>query len=177
VTKRWLLALSIIAAVVVGLWFALPEAPQTVKEGDVAPTFSLADLDGKQHALPTGEVILLNLWATWCPPCREEMPSMISLHNKLADKGLKVIAVSVDSRRRDLERFVREYQLPFLVLHDADTSVSRQYGVFRFPESFLIDRQGKVRYHLIGAVDWMSAPMLQTVEGMLNEPVKGEGAG
>lgn len=168
--KRWLLALSVFVGLVAAFWFALPEAPASVRQGDVAKAFSLPDINGVTSSLPSGEVILLNFWATWCPPCREEIPSLAALHRKFADRGLKVMAVSVDKNHDDLTGFVHENQMPFEVLNDADSHVSHQYGVYRYPESFLIDRDGTVRYHLIGAVDWMSAPVLQTVEGMLNEP-------
>jgi len=174
--KRWLLALSIVAAAVAALWFALPEAPASISKGDVAKPFTLPDLHGATAGLPSGHVVLLNFWATWCPPCRQEIPSMASLNMKYADRGLKVVAVSVDKNSDDLAGFVHEYQLPFQVLQDADSNVAHQYGVYRFPESFLIDRNGKVRYHLIGAVDWMSPPVLQRIEGMLNEGETGVAA-
>jgi len=83
---------------------------------------------------------------------------------------LNVVAVSVDQSRDHLSSFVREQNMTFQVLHDADSAVSHGYGVFRYPESFLIDKQGKVRYHLLGAVDWMSEPLQKTIEGMLAEP-------
>ncbi|MFQ5581421.1 MAG: peroxiredoxin family protein [Mariprofundaceae bacterium] len=177
-TKRWLTMLGILAAIAAVVWISLPESPANIGKGNQAVDFALPDLSGKTHQLPTtGEMVLLNFWATWCPPCRKEMPSMVKLHNRLAERGLKVVAISVDRNRNDLEGFVREYNLPFQVLHDADGSVSRQYGVFRYPETFLIDRQGKVRYHLIGAVDWLSASVLQKIEGMLNEPRSAEQSG
>lgn len=94
---------------------------------------------------------------------------MIALDDRYAADGLKIVAVSVDHRLEDLTRFVGEYNMPFQVLHDGNSAVSQQFGVFRFPESFLIDRQGKVRYHLIGAIDWMSAEVVETIETMLKE--------
>jgi len=91
---------------------------------------------------------------------------------------LKIIAISVDKRRDDLSSFVEEYRMPFQVLHDAEGAIARHYGVFRYPETFLIGRDGKVLYHLVGAVDWMSASVTQTVEAMLSAPVAGaEGHG
>lgn len=152
------------------VWFALPDAPASVNPGDIMTEFSLPDVDGTMHSLPKGEVVLLNFWATWCPPCRKEIPSMAVLHDKYAAQGLKVIAVSVDKERRNLKAFMREYSLPFQVLHDADSTVAHGYGVFRYPESFLIDRNGKVLFHLIGAKDWMSESITQTIEGMLKQP-------
>jgi len=174
--KRWALALSAIGGIAAALWVALPEAPASIRQGDSAKAFALPDINGVVTPLPKGEVVLLNFWATWCPPCREEIPSMAALYRKYEKLGLKVVAVSVDRNRDDLTGFVREYQMPFLVLHDADSEISHQYGVFRYPESFLIDRDGTVRSHLIGAVDWMSPPVLKLVEGMLNEPRTGGAA-
>ncbi|MCF7821253.1 MAG: TlpA family protein disulfide reductase [Mariprofundaceae bacterium] len=166
---RWLAVIGIIVVVGAGAWLYLPEAKQSVLEGGVALPFTLPDLKGKTHGLPEGEVVLLNFWATWCPPCRKEMPSMAALHRKYAEKGLKVVAVSVDRDANDLSAFVREYKIPFQVLHDADSSTSHDYGVFRYPETFLIDRQGQVRYHLVGAVEWMSESVTKRIEGLLNE--------
>lgn len=94
---------------------------------------------------------------------------MVTLYGKLKDHGLKVVAVSVDQSFDDLTGFVREYNIPFEVLHDANTDVSRRYGVFRYPESFLIDQSGKVRYHLIGAVDWTDPQVMRVIQSMLIE--------
>ena len=169
---RWLAVAAIVLLVGLGAWVGLPEAKKNSLGDGKAAAFSLPDLQGKMHGLPEGEVVLLNFWATWCPPCRKEMPSMAALHRKYAEKGLKVVAVSVDRDANDLAAFVREYKLPFQILHDVDSSVSHDYGVFRYPETFLIDRQGNVRYHLVGAVEWMSKSIITGIEGLLNEPVQ-----
>jgi peroxiredoxin len=169
-TTRWLLLLAIFTAIGSAIWFALPEAPASVRQGDYLTEFTLPDVKGVMQSVPKGEVLLLNFWATWCPPCRKEIPSMALLHDKYAAQGLKIVAVSVDQQRQDLVDFMKEYRMPFQVLHDADSAVSRQYGVFRYPESFLIDRDGKVLKHLIGAVDWMSEPIIRTIDGMLAQP-------
>jgi len=150
-------------------WYALPTAAVQVKEGSIAPDFLLKDLNGAENSLPTGKVVLLNFWATWCPPCRKEMPSMVSLYQKLKNHGLNVVAVSVDMNIDDLAGFVREYSIPFEVLHDATGNISHRYGVFRYPESFLIDRTGKIRYHLIGAVNWTDPKVYQVIQAMLIE--------
>jgi len=168
--QRWLIVISILVVLGAGLWFALPEAPGTMREGDQITNLSLPDLQGAMQTLPKGEIILLNFWATWCPPCRKEIPSMVELHKKLSSQGLKIIAVSVDKNRDDLETFVKEHQMPFMVLHDSDSVAARQYGVFRFPETFLIDRQGRVRHRLVGEVEWMTEPMIQVLTQMLEEP-------
>ena len=168
--SRWLVVLLIMGLIGTTVWLGLPQAPAAVRISEAGAGFKLPDLQGVMQTLPEGEVVLLNFWATWCPPCRKEIPSMVELHEKYAAQGLKVVAVSVDQNRDHLSGFVREQQMPFQVLHDADSLVSQGYGVFRYPESFLIDKQGKVRYHLLGAVDWMSEPLMKTIEGMLAEP-------
>jgi len=165
--SRWLLVLALLGAIGAVIWFTLPDAAVSVAKGNPAIAFSLPDLQGELKALPKGDVVLLNFWATWCPPCRKEIPSMAKLHDKYAADGLKIIAVSVDKRRDDLLRFVDEYRMPFEVLHDADGAVARSYGVFRYPESFLIGRDGKILYHLVGGVEWMSAQVTKTIETML----------
>ncbi len=171
--SRWLVVLGLIAGIGTAVWMALPEAPGSMDKGSVAGDYQLPDLHGEIQSLPKGEAILLNFWATWCPPCRKEIPSMAELHDKYAPKGLKIIAISVDKRRDDLANFVEEYRMPFQVLHDAEGAIARHYGVFRYPETFLIGRDGKVLYHLVGAVDWMSASVTQTVETMLSAPAAG----
>ena len=164
---RWLFMGSLVAVIAGVAWFGLPEAKKKVTVGNVALEFSLPDLQNKSQILPKGDVILLNFWATWCPPCRQEMPSMVELSKEYAAKGLKVVAVSVDRDAKALKDFVAEYKLPFLVLHDIDSAVSENYGVYRYPETFLIDRQGKVQAHLVGAIEWMSDPVRKKVEALL----------
>lgn len=164
---RWLFIVGLLVMIGVGVWQALPSKAPAVQPGSDIVDFSLPDLQGASHAFPKGEVVLLNFWATWCPPCRKEMPSMAQLYQRLAPEGLRVIAISVDQQRQQLADFVQEYQIPFQVLHDADSAVSKRYGVFRYPESFLVDRNGKVRYHLIGAIDWMADDVIQTIRAML----------
>jgi len=173
VLKRWLVVGGMVAVIAAVAWYALPAAPVQVKEGSIAPDFSLKDMAGVDQHMPKGKVVLLNFWATWCPPCRREMPSMVTLHQKLKDHGLKIVAISVDQNIDDLTGFVREYSIPFEVLHDDTTDVSHRYGVFRYPETFIIDRSGKVRHHLIGAVDWTDPQVYQVIQTMLIEKTLG----
>jgi len=170
---RWLVMLGIFAGIGSVVWLSLPEAPASVRQGDRVIDFSLPDVQGTMQTLPKGEVILLNFWATWCPPCLKEIPSMAKLHDKYASRGLKIIAVSVDHRREALTTFMQEHRMPFQVLHDADSVASRSYGVFRYPESFLINRDGTVLHHFVGEKDWMSRPITQIIEGMLKESPRG----
>ncbi len=162
------LFIAVLIALVGGVaWFGLPDSPPKASEGDMVQSFTLPDLQGKMQQLPKDKYILLNFWATWCPPCRQEMPSMVSLSEKYKSKGLNVIAVSVDRDGDALAGFVKEYGLPFTVLHDQDSEISTKFGVFRYPETFLIDRNGKIQAHLVGAVEWMSKPIQQGIEDLL----------
>lgn len=167
--RRWLLMVGILTGTGLAIWFGLPGAQAHIKVGDPAPVFSLPNLSGEIRTEPVSSVVLVNFWATWCPPCREEMPSMAALHRRLESKGLHIVAVSVDRDASALAGFVREYNLPFQVLHDKDSKISRVYGVFRYPESFLIDRTGKIRRHLIGAIEWTSPSILSDIEQLLAE--------
>jgi DsbE subfamily thiol:disulfide oxidoreductase len=168
--KRWLIVLAILGVAVGLAWKSLPTINQPPKLNTPELPFTLKDLKGVSKSLPKGKVVLLNFWATWCPPCREEIPSLVMLQRKFADKGLAVVAVSVDKNADDVISFARQYDLSFQILHDPDAAVSQEYGVYKYPETFLIDRNGIIRQHQIGAINWMSAPVLQTIEGMLNEP-------
>lgn len=167
---RGVVVLLIVAVIGSTVWLGIPKEPVAVRVSEPGASFSLPDLEGRLQNLPKGEVVLLNFWATWCPPCRKEIPSMLKLHEKFAANGLKIVAVSVDKDRQRISNFVQEQRMPFMVLHDAHTHVAQSYGVTGYPQSFLIDKQGKVRYHLLGAVDWMVPPLQKTIEGMLAEP-------
>jgi len=165
--KRFIIVAGLIGLLLGLAFFALPEAQKKIDQGDQAMAFELPDLQAQLQILPKGEVVLLNFWATWCPPCRQEMPSMANLYKKYQAQGLKIVAVSVDKDAKALVKFVDEYQLPFMVLHGQKGSVSTSYGVFRYPESFLIDRQGRVQSHIVGAVDWMSDSMQKDIQKLL----------
>ncbi len=171
--KRWLAMAGIIAIVGLAAWYGMPGRQPRAELGKPALPFTLPDLAGNMQSLPKDGVVLLNFWATWCPPCRREMPSMASLYNRLKDKGFRVVAVSVDRDADSLAGFVREYQLPFQILHDRKSEISHLYGVFRFPESFIIDRKGVIRHHHIGAVEWTSQPVMGEIEALLAEPAQG----
>jgi len=114
---------------------ACAEKPDPPASDAPAPPFELLDLDGRTHRLSdfAGQVVVLNFWATWCPPCVEEMPSLQRLQDLLGDDGREVVAVSVDERYSDIPPFVAEHGLRFLVLHDLGKRVSAATRCFSFP--------------------------------------------
>ena len=169
--KRILAAFALLVVVAVALSTLMPEAVKPVRAGDMVKPISLPNLQDELQGLPKGKVVLLNFWATWCPPCRKEVPSMVQLYDKFKDQGFEIVAVSVDKSRDDVVKFVKEQNMNFTVLHDVSSSIAQQYGVFRYPETFIVDRNGKVRQHLNGAVEWMEPEFMDYIEKLLVEPV------
>jgi peroxiredoxin len=134
---------------------ALPAASTRIAEPFELPGAAGGRVSLGDHA---GEVVLLNFWATWCPPCREELPALQALHASLASEGLTILAVSVDGGSADaVARFAAERGLAFPVLHDPSEEVARRYGVLAYPTSVVIDRAGRVVLSAPGAYAW-SAP-------------------
>ena len=123
--------------------------------GVAAPEFALND---GQHAVDLhqlrGQVVLLNFWATWCAPCIEELPSLEALQGVMPQ--VKVVAVATDEDAASYQAFVQRRDIPLLTVFDASQSSNVKYGTFRFPESYLIDKQGVIRRKFIGPQDWTS---------------------
>jgi peroxiredoxin len=163
----YVLAILGAAAVVAVAWGARGQY-QMVGPGTDAPEFTATSLSGDTMRLADfrGRVVLLNIWATWCAPCREEMPSMERLYRRLQERGVpfEVVAVSIDARTGDkdvagnvggdLAAFVEAFELTFTVLHDPSGRIQRTYQTTGVPESFLIAREGTVYRRLVGAVEW-----------------------
>jgi peroxiredoxin len=161
--------LLVVLGAVAGLQY-MQRAPRT---GYAAPDFTLPDLDGKMHRLSDfrGRVVFLNLWATWCPPCRMEMPSMQALYKRLQNRDFVMLAVAEDEGGAAAVRpFVREVGLTFTVLLDPEGTVSPRYGATGYPETFIIDRNGQVVNHTIGPAEWDSEQMVAFFNQLLAAP-------
>jgi peroxiredoxin len=132
---------------------------QAPNEAVAAPEFSLSDLAGKKVQLKAlrGNVVFLNFFATWCGPCREEMPGMERLFRTHRDQGLVVLAVNMEESAKTVRPFVQQLQLSFPIVLDTAGAVTRDYGVRALPVSFLIGRDGHIRWRAIGGRDWESA--------------------
>ncbi|MCK5197736.1 MAG: TlpA family protein disulfide reductase, partial [Spirochaetales bacterium] len=146
------------------LWKAGFGVPQQSMD---APAFSAEDMDGKQVSLSSqrGKVVLLNLWATWCPPCRAEMPSMERLYQKLKDSDFTILAIATPTPPRETREkivdFINENGYTFPVLIDDSREISYQYGSDSIPTSWIIDANGKVIARFVGAMEWDSELMFE----------------
>lgn len=137
------------------------------------PDFSLMDLSGKRAELAEfrGQYVLLNFWATWCPPCVEEMPSMDVLYQRYRHRGFVVVGISSDEEGAPVVRgFIEKLGVSFPILLDSEQRVSNAYGAKNLPISFLLDRQGNIIAAAQGARDWASPEALSTLEEIIAPP-------
>ena len=173
-----LLVVGLTAAAVAGVRSGLSAEFKPVGVGVEAPDFKVTTIDSvpktKTLADYRGQVVLINIWATWCGPCRIEMPSIEMLHQAYKDKGLKIVAISVDDPGTDegIRSFVKEYGLTFEILHDnggQEGRVSRDFQTSGYPETLIIGRDGIIRRKLLGAHNWNSAENRALIDRLLAE--------
>ncbi|MES2523697.1 MAG: TlpA disulfide reductase family protein [Gemmatimonadota bacterium] len=180
--QQWAVVGFIVALLAGGAFTAmhfLEDELTSVTMGSDAPSFvalTMPDSTERPRLAKTmsdyrGEVVLLNIWATWCEPCRVEMPSMQALHESLGPKGLKIVAVSVDKPGDELliSDFAKQYKLSFEILHDSTSAIMSTYRATGYPESFVIARDGTIRKKHIGPDDWNSAENRRLFEMLLAE--------
>ncbi len=133
------------------------EPVKKIGEGDVAPDFTLQDTAGNKVTLSElrGKVVLVNFWATWCPPCRAEMPSMDRLNDAMAGKDFVMLAINIEENASStVPDFLAKNPHRFPVLYDEEGVVQKLYSVYKFPESFVIRKDGVIDDKVIGAIDW-----------------------
>jgi peroxiredoxin len=142
---------------------------QPVSPPLMAPDFTLKGEDGKTYRLSDyrGKVVVLNFWATWCPPCRYEMPSMERAHNKLKKEPIVLLAINVGETEEVVFEFTGRYPVTFPLLLDLDGKVIRQYPVIGLPTTFVIDPQGKVVYRAVGGREWDDEALLGALRKLL----------
>lgn len=139
---------------------------QTPKEDLQAIDFNLKDLTGRPSSLSAykGKVVFLNFWATWCGPCRAEIPSMEQLYTELKDEGLAIVAVNSQEPLEQVSAFVEDTGMSFPVLLDSTGKVGAAYGVRAIPTTYIIDPQGAIRGRMVGTRDWYSPEIISVVK-------------
>jgi peroxiredoxin len=184
--QQWLVVLGIVAVLAGGAFAAsyfLKDELTSVSVGSEAPGFAAKTLTATP-AMKTltdyrGDVVLLNIWATWCIPCRTEMPSIEAVHQTLGPKGLKVVAISIDDEgaEQKIRDFAKEFTLSFEMLHDPAGTIQGIYRTTGVPETFVIGRDGVIRKKWIGAEDWNSDGNQRLLSSLLAEPKSGQSGG
>jgi len=147
-----------------------PSGGSRLTKGRPAPNFSLPGLDGQMVSLADyrGKVVLLNIWATWCPPCVEEMPSMEKLYQELNGDGFEILAVSIDeSGVQDVRPFMQKHKLSFPVLMDPEGTIKGLYRTTGVPESFVIDKDGTLVEIVIGPRNWATSEVVRYFRNLI----------
>jgi len=136
-----------------------------------APALEARNLKGAPQALADyrGKVVLLNFWASWCPPCLREMPSLERLRVNMAGRSLEIVALDSAETAEDVNAYLSRMKLGFTILLDPDGSATRRWKVFALPTSFLLDAEGRVRYVLTGPTEWDEGEALKVIESLLAE--------
>jgi cytochrome c biogenesis protein CcmG, thiol:disulfide interchange protein DsbE len=167
--------LAVVTVVAYGATRYLRKELFPVELGTKAPDFHAYTLDSvpreKDLADYRGKVLMINVWATWCLPCRVEMPSIEALNKAYAPKGLKIVAVSIDDPGTDstIRGFAKQYGLTFEILHDPQGKISEAYDITGYPETFIIGKDGIIRRKLMSATNWDSPDARSLVDRLLAE--------
>ena len=166
-------SLSFLRVASVALWIvtiacSVPENSESedvsgpAVEGRLAPQFSVKDRSGQLYSLNDfrGKVVLVNFWATWCPPCIEEMPSMDSLQKTLDQEKFSIIAISVDDSWDSVDTFIKSSDLDLNIYSDFEGKVAKLYGTHKVPETYILNKEGIVVRKILGEIDWTSPKVL-----------------
>jgi peroxiredoxin len=167
---RWAGIVVVVAAAAFGYVHLAENKGYALKPGTQAPGFRLPSLGGGEVNLASqrGRIVVVNFWATWCPPCVAEMPSLERLYRTLTPEGLAVVTVSTDEDQAELRKFVSQHRLTLPVLMDPGGRVAGgDYRTTGYPETFLLDRQGRILRHVVGPAEWDSPEMLADLRRLM----------
>jgi cytochrome c biogenesis protein CcmG/thiol:disulfide interchange protein DsbE len=157
-------------AFLVSIWPSFRGAEGSVVQvGDNAPEFNLMSENGEPIQLKDfrGKFVVLNFWATWCPPCVEELPSLERFHDRFRSRGVVVLGVNEDDDRNVYRAFLQKQGVQFLTARDPERKVSHRYGTFKYPETYFIDRSGKVVQKIVGPANWNDPEITSYMEQLL----------
>jgi len=160
---------ALVAFAAIGFAAAAGAAELKAWTGGATPELALQDLQGRTHRLADyrGKVVLVNFWATWCEPCREEMPSFERLRQSFAGRPVEVLAVNLGEPVGRVERFLERMPLGFPMLLDRDTGVAKAWKARVVPATFVVGPDGRIRYVHYGELDWSSEPVRKRVAELL----------
>lgn len=152
---------------------AVADTAQTLPEfiNQPAPEFVLKDTEGRTHRLSDykGKVVVLNFWATWCPPCRDEMPSMERARLLVLDEPIEILAINIGEDEDAIFLFTGDYPVEFPLLMDKDESVVKDYPVVGLPTTYIIGPKGNIRYRAVGSREWDDPKLLDALRSLLND--------
>jgi peroxiredoxin len=171
-SKLWTKAA--IASVMIGviLFLLLRQRAYPLQVGAVMPNVTLEQTDASTFTLrqDRGHVVLVNFWATWCPPCVMEAPSLEKFAQQMRPLGVRVVGISVDQKLPDLDSFIKGYHLTYPILRDPNQVIASRFGTYKFPETYIFDRNGRLADKIIGATDWEDPRMIRFVEALVHWP-------
>jgi thiol-disulfide isomerase/thioredoxin len=169
---------KIILSPLIGLFLLFSGVNQPLAEPKLTPLspsqkaidFNLPDLEGRIHQLSDyqGQVVLVNFWATWCPPCRKEMPSLMRLDRELKEQGFTILAIDVGEERETIQSFLKQYSLNFPILMDPTTQWAKKWSVRGLPTTFLLDNNANILYQAQGGLEWDSPSIVKVIKTLLD---------
>ena len=142
---------------------------RVINAGDMAPDFKIVGDTGRTYTRADfgGKLLVLNFWASWCAPCVQEVPSLQAFQRQLGDNGVVVLGVSIDTNEKRYKQFLQRFRVSFPTARDPEANISSSYGTFQIPETYLIDRTGKVREKIISNQNWVDPAFVARVKAML----------
>jgi peroxiredoxin len=172
-SSKRILIYGIVALCLLGLYIAgrsRAQKPKATASGNLAPDFTVTDIDGKKLKLSDyrGKVVLLDFWATWCAPCRAEIPHFVEMQQKYGSQGLQVLGISMDDDAKPVREFAREYKMNYPIAVGDDKLAESFGGVLGLPVNFIIDRDGRIVKKFIGATEVSTFD--KEVEALLAQP-------